>query len=215
MTLAAPTTRSLLYLPIIHTPAGPQGDPVRPISAVRLGGNGWQRKVNRVEALWTRIEQVLESLGLHYDTVRIYQERLPHGGHELAIVTAMAKAGSRNHRLLLQMQEKGATLMGTESPELLRQEYELMKEILSSAQPQEELGDPHQKEVRKSLLQQRDAYIATRINSTLCPHETGVLFLGCSHPLAALLDSDIRVAYPLAPIHAKRPATLRKTIAVA
>ncbi len=191
-----------------------EGDPVRPFSVGRLGVNGWQRKVNRVEALWTRIEHVLESLALPYRQVRIYQERLPHGGHELAIVTAMAKAGSRNHRLLLQMQEKGATIMGTESPELLRQEYELMKEILSSARSPEELGEPQrgdlQKDVTKSLLQQRDAYIATRINSTLCPQETGLLFLGCSHAVAGLLDTDIRVAYPLAPIHPRRPAALRK-----
>jgi hypothetical protein len=45
----------------------------------------------------------------------------------------------------------------------------------------------------EELLKKRDRFIARRINSTLRPGETGILFLGMLHSLAALLDEDIRV----------------------
>ncbi|MFH0844960.1 MAG: hypothetical protein V1930_05745, partial [Pseudomonadota bacterium] len=81
---------------------------------------------------------------------------------------------------------------------LLVQEYELMKQIMAAR------GDPgraevlsHQKMVSDRVLRERDRHIAHRINTTLGPGETGILFLGMLHSLDGLLDEDIRVTYPL------------------
>ncbi len=43
------------------------------------------------------------------------------------IVSELSASGSRNHRLLMHLMDKGAMIMGTESPELLMEEYELAK----------------------------------------------------------------------------------------
>ena len=56
----------------------------------------------------------------------------PFAGGKLEIVKELAKAGSRNHRLLLRLQERGAILMGTESADLLVREYKLVKEIVAA-----------------------------------------------------------------------------------
>ena len=72
-----------------------------------------------VDRLWTQIEQTLEGMAIFYERVRVYQDGLPVCGHELEIVSELAKAGSRNHQLLLELKEKGATTMGSESSELL------------------------------------------------------------------------------------------------
>lgn len=193
-------TKSLIYVPIIHTPAelGALREPVRDISIGKLGRAGWERNVELVEQLWTRIEHTIAGLRLRYDRTRIYQDGLPNCGRELQIVAELAKAGSRNHQLLLRLREKGATIMGTESPDLLLQEHKLMTEIYSSGGAQEVARrESQQEELRKSLLERRDQYIAERINSTLSNHETGVLFVGLLHSVAGFLNADIRVVYPL------------------
>ncbi len=112
------TARSLLYVPIIHSPAdlGALRQPVRRLLMGKLGREVWQRNVNRVERLWSDIREAVTGAELDYDRVRIYQDGLPNCGRELQIVADLANAGSRNHQLLMQLEEKGATIMGTESP---------------------------------------------------------------------------------------------------
>jgi hypothetical protein len=192
-------TRSLLYFPIIHAPAdlGALREPVQRISMGKLGKDNWQRNVELVEQLWRAIQDSVASADLDYHKVRIYQDGLPHCGRELQIVADLAKAGSRNHQLLLQLTEQGATLMGSEAPDLLLEEYQLMMEIFASGDLEDATRkEAEQKELRKSLLQRRDQYIAERINLTLGRQETGILFLGLLHAITSFLDADIRVTYP-------------------
>jgi hypothetical protein len=193
-------SRSLIHLPIIHTPAdmGALRSVVQQLQVSKLGRRGWQRNVDLVDRLWARIERTIAGLSLPYARVRVYQDGLPECGREAEIVAELAKAGSRNHRLLLRLKDKGATLMGTESPDLLQQEYQLVIEALSSPDPKEiARREARQKAVRDSLLERRDLHIAARINSTLGQQETGILFLGALHSVAHLLDKDIRIIYPL------------------
>lgn len=56
-------------------------------------------------------------------------------GEEEKIGKDLANSGSRNHKLLVRLIEKGATLMGTEAPELLVEEYESYKRLLASGNP--------------------------------------------------------------------------------
>lgn len=179
--------RTLIYIPIIHTQAdmGALSEPIRRMKVQRLGRIGWERNVNRVDKLWARIEQAIEGLVLPFERVRLYQDGLPVCGREVEIVEQLAKAGSRSHRLLLRLREKGATLMGTESSELLVEEYQLVKGDFAARRF--EVGVPGQarsKALRDSLLKRRDQYIAGRVNETLLKGETGLMFLGCFTPWA-------------------------------
>jgi hypothetical protein len=192
--------RTLIYIPIIHTQAdmGALSESIQRLKVKRLGRRGWERTVNLVDKLWARIEQAIESLILPYERVRLYQDGLPVCGREVAIVAELAEAGSRNHRVLLRLREKGATIMGTESSELLVEEYQLVKEVFASGKPKVATrGEARQKALRDSLLKRRDQYIARRINDTLLAGETGLIFLGMLHSVRSWLDKDIRVVYPI------------------
>lgn len=192
--------RKLLYIPIIHTRAdmGALSESVSRVTLRKVGRAAFKRKVNAVDRVWTEIEKTLDHLDLPYKTVRVYQDGLPVCGREAEIVTELANAGSRNHGLLLRLMEGGATIMGTESAELLVEEYELIKKILSAGDPSEAAKiEARQKPLSDTLLKRRDQYIADRINSTLQIGETGILFLGMFHSLSSLIDKDIRVIYPI------------------
>jgi len=177
---------------------GALSEPIRRVKVKRLGRKGWERNVSLVDKLWDQIEQAIEGLVLAYERVRVYQDGLPVCGRELEIVTELARAGSRNHRLLLRLREKGATIMGTESSELLVEEYQLVKEAFATGEPRlATRGEARRKALRDSLLKRRDQYIAHRVNGTLGIGETGLIFLGMLHSLGSWLDRDIRVLYPI------------------
>ena len=160
-----------------------------------LGRQALARNAAVVEKMWEEIEKVVDHLPVTPGAVRVYQDGLPVCGHEQEIVSELANAGNRNHRLLLKLQARGATLMGTESPELLLEEYRRATAAFASgAGAYRETG---QEQFRDTLLEKRDRYIADRINGTLGDRETGVLFVGMLHNVAAYLDSDVTVLYPL------------------
>jgi len=173
---------------------------IRAMTVRKLGAQGWKRNVNMIDDIWRQIEGAIEDWSLPYEKVRLYQDGLPVCGRELEIVSELAKAGSRNHQLLLRLRQRGATLMGTESADLLVQDYKLIKQTLAVADAGKaaRLEARHQ-ERSHSLLKRRDQAIAERINHTLCRGEIGLLFLGMLHSLAGLLAEDIQVTHPLFP----------------
>jgi len=190
--------RTLIYIPIIHTPAdmGALSPAIQRQKVEELGRNGWERNVKLVDQLWSWIEQEIEGLALPFERVRLYQDGLPVCGREMEIVAELAKAGSRNHGLLQRLREKGAAIMGTESSELLVEEYELVKEDFAAGRPKlAGRGEARRRALRDSLLKRRDQHIAGRINETLRAGETGLIFLGMLHCLGAWLDQDIRIIY--------------------
>jgi hypothetical protein len=189
-------TRDLIWIPILHTQAdlGSMSESVQQVYIHKMGKGKWDRHQQMIEKMWDKIGQAVNRLNLDYSQVRLYQDGLPNCGHEEAIVRDLARSGSRNHRLLLELMEKGARLTGTESPELLLEEYELARSALvsmgrsrsgSPTRPQQELG--------KALLERRDAYIADRINKTLEPGVTGQVYLGMLHSLEGRLAPDIHL----------------------
>lgn len=195
--------RRLIHIPIMHTDIdlGGLSEPVQRAGLRVLGTKSWRKKLKSVEAMWTQIQRGLENLGPGSLKVRLYQDGLPVCGREAEIVAQLAEKGSLNHRLLQRLIEKGATLMGTESAELLIEEYERAKEAARSsladrtsrvARAVASVRDPKNREA-DSLLARRDRFIAGRINSTLRQGETGILFLGMLHSLDNLLAEDIEV----------------------
>jgi len=193
-----PFTRNLIYFPIIHSQVdmGAFSESVRRATLRKLGEKAWKRRVNLIDKMWASMEKVIDGLALRYEKVRLYQDGLPVCGREAEIVADLAKAGSCNHRLLLRLLERGATIMGTESPDLLIEEYELDKQILAAGDTLETAKiETHQKKLSDSLLKRRDQFIADRINSTLRFGETGILFLGMLHSLESWLAKDVRLIY--------------------
>lgn len=193
-------SRRLFYIPIIHDEAdmGALSEAVKQIAIEKLGPEGWEQRADLIDAFWKNIETSIEDWSLAYSKVRLYQDGLPVCGREFDIVRDLAESGSRNHQLLLRLKARGAVIMGTESSALLVEEYKFLKETLNpdgkkggvkNTKPNEDLS--------RSLLERRDQAIAERINTSLQPGETGLLFLGMLHSVQNLLDEDIEVDFPL------------------
>lgn len=191
--------RTLLLIPIIHTEAdmGALREPIQRMKAAKLGEKNLERNSEMVNRLWTQIEQTLDGLAISYERVRVYQDGLPVCGRELEIVSELAKAGSRNHQLLLKLKEKGATIMGSESSELLVEEYRLLQQAFSEPRSKVPARAVSQGRILDSLLQRRDQFLAARINTTLQQGETGLLLLGMLHSAELWLAKDIRVVRPI------------------
>jgi len=186
--------RKLYWAPVIHTQAdlGSMSESVRKLYIANMGPSKWQKRTESVNELWERLRVEIEQLHLDYTKVRLYQDGLPCSKHESSIVQDLAAVGSLNHRILLDLMGKGATLTGTESIGLLVEEYQLARQVLNSIHSgQLKTESLRQKEFSKALLEKRDTFIADRINSTLQPSESGLIFLGMLHSLEGRLAPDI------------------------
>jgi hypothetical protein len=192
-------SRTLIYLPIVHTQAdmGALKESVARATLEKTGRAGLARKTAAIDRIWTEIEAAIEALALSFDRVRLYQDGLPVCGREAEIVTELAQAGSRNHQLLVRLVGQGARLMGTESGDLLVQEYQLAKQSLTTRPPRAASVVASRRALSEALLQRRDQFMAQRINDTLKHGETGILFLGMLHSLERYLQPDVKVIYPL------------------
>ncbi len=110
------------------------------------------------------------------------------------IVKALAGEGSINHKIIEQLMERGATLVKTEDPELIKKEYVLTRALVNGKSLASTMMATFQYRRQKDrLLRARDAYIAKRINENLSEGETGLCFLGAYHQLLPLLPGDIEV----------------------
>ncbi|MFO8013185.1 MAG: hypothetical protein R6X20_07750 [Phycisphaerae bacterium] len=198
--------RRVIWVPIIHSEVdlGRMREQVKAAHVRRLGRAEWEARVREVDRMWETLRARIESLRLDWSRVRLYQDGLPVCGHEERIVADMARAGSRNHGLLTELMQRGAALMGTESPELLLEEYHLAQRTVAEAGDDahaagsqtegEAASGPPQVGRHRAILPRRDAYIARRIDETLRPGETGLLFLGMLHGAVEQLAPDIEVS---------------------
>jgi hypothetical protein len=182
--------RHLFYVPIIHSEAdlGSLGDVVKRSVTESQGREAWAERQRRIEATWTDIRTALLALPISWSKTRIYQDGLPVCNNELAIVKDVAAKGSHNHRLLLELIEQGAMLMGTEDPSLLIRDYERIQRLMKLATaPLRPNTFQEIKRAGEVLLQQRDVFIAERIDSTLQEDENGILLIGFMHRVHELL----------------------------
>ena len=90
-----------------------------------MGQKEWTRHIKTISEMWRNIRG-------DYTRVRLCQDGAPNCDDEIEIVRDPAEAGSQNHRLVLELVEKGAEITGTESPELLPEEYELPRQLLTA-----------------------------------------------------------------------------------
>lgn len=181
--------RVLNIVPIVH-------------SAADLGSLAPAEAPDRaavVAAFWQAVQQRLAPLFAAAAGLHLYQDGLPRCGREAEIVADLAAQGSVNHAILAAFLERGATLHGTESGPLLVEELALHR---AAAAP-DTVPDPDR---LAELLVARDRFIAARIDQTLPPGATGLVFLGALHDLPPHLAPDITVAWPVTRVRRPPPA---------
>jgi hypothetical protein len=208
--------RSLIYAPIVHSAAdlGSMAGDFRSRFVEAFGAEAWERKVDLVAAMWEGLRAKLLVLPVDWRRVRLYQDGLPVCDVVDRIVADLAASGSRNHQLLLELQQRGATIMGTEDPEVLVREYRRLQRLVEAARGSG-LPDAEAAEVERegdALLRERDRFIARRIVATLGEDETGILFVGLLHRVDERLDGviDVRAVIHSLPFGADLWRRLRK-----
>jgi len=168
---------------------------VRRAYVERGGEDAWERSRRAIAEFWDAIERAVDSLRLDYRKVRLYQDGLPVCGLEEKIVRDLAAQGGSNYRILLKLAKRGAALEGTEDPDLLRTEYELIMRTAAHATAAELAGPSEGANAAQfqELLDLRDRFIAQRIDATLLEGEVGILFLGALHHVVDKVPATIEV----------------------
>lgn len=169
------------------------------ITEKQFGKVELQRHKENIEQLWEELDKALEKRikGMDIGRVKIYQDaQVVDGIVGIKIVEEIAERGSRNHQIILKLINKGAVLMKTESFEALKEEYFLIKAMITAKTSAEEECAAMEYEKRKEdILRKRDRYIARNIDKTLKEGEMGILFIGASHNVENELPSTIDVEY--------------------
>jgi len=190
--------RKLIYIPIIHTEddMGSMAEFVKKEYRRKYSRKQWNQHKKTVNELWNEIRKKVLGLNLNWEKVRIYQDGLPVCGKEQDIVKTLAEKGLLNHKLIIELQEKGAVIEGTENPELLLAEYNSIMMIVQAENlaERDRLIKKYNK-VSSELLFKRNHFIADRIDNTLKKGETGILFLGLMHQANKLIEENINVEY--------------------
>ena len=188
--------RRLIHVPIIHSLAdlGSAAGQLEEQFKTSGASRSWEEHLQEVEQRWDVIRHKLLALPLDYSRVKLYQDGLPECGRELEIVRDLANRGSQNCRLLCELHLKGAQIMGTEKGELLVEEYNCLRHRLDHPLAAAPGQTPTADSFYDELVARRDAHIASNINATLGPGETGILFLGAAHRILDLLANDIAVS---------------------
>lgn len=177
--------RLLLYVPVIH------GREDMGSFADRLddGAGCYQQAHER----WERLMGVIKGLPLSWNAAKIYQDGLPDtdAGTVRRVVEAVR---GLNYDLLRWLTSRGAQVLGTESPGLLKQEYCCLATVIDATEGTAAMLARARYAWRASqLLRDRDRYMARRIDDTLEPGDVGVLFVGKAHQVDQLLPQDILV----------------------
>lgn len=173
----------LIYVPVVHSTAemGSAAHAYKAAFIARYGERKWAERSAEFNSIWQEIGEAIESLGLDLAHVKLYQDSLPLCGREQTLVEDLAAQGSRNHQLLESLVRRGATLVGTESPALLLDEYKLLQSPARTVAQ------------ASALLEARDRFIAGQIDATLSETETGILFIGALHQVERFLPDRIKV----------------------
>jgi hypothetical protein len=189
--------RRLIHVPIVHSQAdlGPFQERVRQAYIEKGGEAAWKASREALAEFWNAMEIAMDRLPVDHTKLRLYQDGLPVCGLEEKIVRDLAQQGGANYRILLKLAEHGAKIEGTEDPDLLRKEYELIMAGVHTGAGS--LGANTVKdgnaEVFRDLLDRRDRFVAQRIDKTLQVGETGILFLGALHRATSMLPDTIQV----------------------
>lgn len=186
--------RTLIYIPIIHTDPD-LGSLAADLEekAGRLLGSCWGEHKRTVACYWQEIIRYLERKA--FKEVLVFQDGLPAGGETAQVIIGeLAQAGSPNYQLLEGLVKMGAYMQKTEDAELLKQEYQLTRDLVARKNLMSAVFAFLKYKLRKNaLLNARDEYIAKQINQNLSEGKTGICFLGADHDVLSKLARDIKI----------------------
>ena len=187
--------RTLIYVPIIHTNAdlGSLSSEIAERGIAAVGKETWARHQETVAGFWRAVREYCD--GIQAMGVKIYQDGMVADGRlGRRIVEDTAAAGSPNYQLVLNLLDRGACLVKTEKFDLVKREYDkLMAMARAKTMGSRLIAVARYKLIKTILLRRRDAFIAGRIEETLQPGETGILFIGALHKVAKRLAPDIQI----------------------
>ena len=189
--------RKLIVIRIVHAPSdmGSMKEGLEKEGISKIGRQRWEENQRKISKFWDEVERDVNAIAVDPKMLRIYQDGLPCAGAiGEKIVRETAERGSRNYQIIMNLMMRGAKIEATESPELLRREYDYIKAIID-AKTDAERADAASKydKIKDRLLEDRDAFISQSINSTLKDDETGILFIGASHNVLPKIAKDINV----------------------
>ena len=184
--------RKLFYIPIVHTPEdlGSHLAEAKREYIAKYGLTKWREHIEAVDKFWRELSGILLDLPVDHTKMKLYQDGLPVFGREMELIEELAGNGNRNYQLLLELVKKGATVVGSEDPELLIEERDRL--IKNGANGSYD-----------GLMARRDEYIAQRIASTLKDGEMGLLFMGALHRVVDKLPEDIEIQKSLSDMKEK------------
>lgn len=187
--------RTLIYVPVIHSGAdlGSLAGDITKRGIADLGEDFWKKHQKTVKDFWDVISNYFDFIDV--SGIKIYQDGMIADGEVgEKIVEEGRSNGSNNYALVSRLLKKSALLVRTESFHLVKEEYDRLRAITQSNSIfQKLLGFMRYKLVKTRLLNQRDRFIAERINETLGPQETGILFIGASHGVKDWIAQDIQI----------------------
>jgi len=187
--------RTLIYVPIIHTSAdlGSLSKEVTERGIASLGEDLWRRHQETVAGFWRSVRNYCDRLNAR--GMKIYQDgMIAEGDIGRRIAEDTAKAGSLNYQLVLELLDRGASLVKSEDFGLVKQEYDRLIAVARAKSTGAKLvAVARYKLVKGFLLRKRDAFITERIGATLESGGTGILFLGALHQVGKWLAADIHI----------------------
>ncbi len=192
--------RTLNIIPIVHTSQdlGSLAPPIEGVKNRILASIPNRSETPFSKWFWDELRLGIEAWTIEPQSLQLYQDALPFTGStgaqiERKIVDDLARQCHPNYVLIQTLIERGAELVGTESPQLLMAEYNALKKALSDGT----LGLHNGNSIgNANLLEQRDRFIAERIHSTLRANSVGLLFIGMLHRVEKYLPADILVHFP-------------------
>jgi len=188
--------RELYLVPILHMSAdmGSLASALDETAKAEFGQEVWQKHKGAVSSFWDSIGQFFDAMNVK--SFKIYQDGMvANGADGLRIIREGISQGSKNYGIIGKLLQRGAVLVKTEDPVLVKQEYTYIAKIAHSKSPKEkEVWTLRYKVAQSRLLRQRDDFIAKRIEVTLGEGDTGILFIGAYHDILSRLPEDIHVA---------------------
>ncbi len=182
-------------MPILHMSAdmGSMASSLDETAKAEFGQEMWQKHKEAVSSFWDSIGQFFDALDVK--GFKIYQDGMvANGADGLRIIREGISQGSKNYEIIGKLLQRGAVLVKTEDPVLVKQEYAYIAKIAHSKSPKEkEVWALRYKVAQGRLLRQRDDFIAKRIEVTLGEGDTGILFIGAEHDVVARLATDINM----------------------
>lgn len=189
--------KKLFIIQIIHgeEEMGSLRDDISEILDHDLGRTEREEHRTAVKDFWRRLSDFLDEMLKPIDKkkLQIYQDGMPIGGEiAIKIFNDGAEAGIVNYQIVRDLIQDGAQPEQTENPHLLKEEYEIIKEIFSaeSTAEREQLSDKYKHRLYE-LGNERDQFIGKKIEETLKDGCLGILFIGATHDVIPSLPSEI------------------------